>query len=170
MLPGQAEEVQAGDIGDAAPVNYVPVTDDLQPYLAAAGHIVIMRADGQTFAHEHADVRDSSGRPVFALPGVDLAERAPDRPQAGAPRQRAHHRHCLADVHPHSGAEDIDGVGGDGDVHLAVEQDATPPPQRVVRQGQEHLLDIGSGREEWRTSAAIRSCSLFCCLLYIAPP
>ena len=35
---------------------------NLQPYLAAAGHIVIMRADGQTFAHEHADVRDSSGR------------------------------------------------------------------------------------------------------------
>ena len=26
-LPGQAEEVQAGDIGDAAPVDYVPVTD-----------------------------------------------------------------------------------------------------------------------------------------------
>ena len=30
--------------------------DDLQPYLAAAGHIVVMRADGQTFAHEHAEV------------------------------------------------------------------------------------------------------------------
>jgi Cu+-exporting ATPase len=45
-----------------------PVTS-LQPYLAAAGHIVIMRADGQTFAHEHAEVADSRGRPVFALPG-----------------------------------------------------------------------------------------------------
>ncbi|MGY1623941.1 heavy metal translocating P-type ATPase [Geodermatophilus sp. SYSU D00965] len=43
--------------------------DDLQPYLAAAGHVVIMRADGQTFAHEHAEVTDASGRPVFALPG-----------------------------------------------------------------------------------------------------
>src|SRR6185436_17610431 len=43
---------------------------NLQPYLAAAGHVVIMRADGQTFAHEHADVRDSSGAPVFALPGT----------------------------------------------------------------------------------------------------
>src|SRR6185295_6487403 len=42
---------------------------DLQPYLAAAGHIVIMRADGTTFAHEHAEVTDASGRPVFALPG-----------------------------------------------------------------------------------------------------
>src|SRR3954454_21060458 len=43
--------------------------DDLQPYLAAAGHIVVMRADGQTFAHEHAEVTDADGRPVFALPG-----------------------------------------------------------------------------------------------------
>ncbi|MGY1683665.1 heavy metal translocating P-type ATPase [Geodermatophilus sp. SYSU D01176] len=43
--------------------------DDLQPYLAAAGHVVVMRADGQTFAHEHAEVEDASGRPVFALPG-----------------------------------------------------------------------------------------------------
>jgi Cu+-exporting ATPase len=43
--------------------------DDLQPYLAAAGHVVVMRADGQTFAHEHAEVTDVSGRPVFALPG-----------------------------------------------------------------------------------------------------
>lgn len=45
-----------------------PITN-LQPYLAAAGHIVMMRADGQTFAHVHAEVTDSSGRTVFALPG-----------------------------------------------------------------------------------------------------
>ncbi len=44
--------------------------DDLQPYLAAAGHTVIMRADGRTFAHEHAEVTDADGRPVFALPGT----------------------------------------------------------------------------------------------------
>jgi Cu+-exporting ATPase len=50
---------------------------NLQPYLAAAGHIVIMRADGQTFAHEHAEVRDSSGAPVFALPGTTFG---PDLP------------------------------------------------------------------------------------------
>jgi Cu+-exporting ATPase len=43
--------------------------DDLQPFLAAAGHIVVMRADAQTFAHEHAEVEDAKGRPVFALPG-----------------------------------------------------------------------------------------------------
>jgi P-type Cu+ transporter len=46
--------------------------DDLQPYLAAAGHVVIMRADGQTFAHEHADVEDADGDPVFALPGQEF--------------------------------------------------------------------------------------------------
>jgi Cu+-exporting ATPase len=44
--------------------------DDLQPYLAAAGHVVVMRADGRTFAHEHAEVTDAAGRPVFALPGT----------------------------------------------------------------------------------------------------
>ena len=43
--------------------------DDLQPFLAAAGHVVVMRADAQTFAHEHAEVEDAQGRPVFATPG-----------------------------------------------------------------------------------------------------
>lgn len=51
--------------------------DDLQPYLAAAAHVVIMRGDAQTFAHEHADVRDGDGRPVFALPGQTFG---PDLP------------------------------------------------------------------------------------------
>jgi Cu+-exporting ATPase len=44
--------------------------DELQPFLAAAGHVVVMRADGSTFAHEHAEVEDEQGRPVFALPGT----------------------------------------------------------------------------------------------------
>jgi Cu+-exporting ATPase len=43
--------------------------DDLQPYLAAAGHVVVMREDAATFAHEHAEVTDDEGRPVFAVPG-----------------------------------------------------------------------------------------------------
>jgi Cu+-exporting ATPase len=43
--------------------------DDLQPFLAAAGHVVVMRADARTFAHEHAEVEDARGRTVFALPG-----------------------------------------------------------------------------------------------------
>jgi P-type Cu+ transporter len=43
--------------------------DDLQPFLAAAGHVVVMRSDGATFAHEHAEVEDDQGRPVFAMPG-----------------------------------------------------------------------------------------------------
>ena len=46
--------------------------DDLQPFLAAAGHVVVMRADGETFAHEHADVEDEAGDPVFALPGTEF--------------------------------------------------------------------------------------------------
>jgi Cu+-exporting ATPase len=44
--------------------------DGLEPYLAAAGHIVVLRADGGDFAHEHAEAEDGSGRPVFALPGT----------------------------------------------------------------------------------------------------
>ncbi|MFQ6171303.1 heavy metal translocating P-type ATPase [Oryzobacter sp. R7] len=43
--------------------------DDLQPFLAAAGHVVVMREGASTFAHEHAEVSDDRGRPVFALPG-----------------------------------------------------------------------------------------------------
>jgi Cu+-exporting ATPase len=46
-----------------------PVTD-LQPYLGAAGHVVVMRADGSTFAHRHAETFDAKGRPVLALPGA----------------------------------------------------------------------------------------------------
>ncbi|WP_405393863.1 heavy metal translocating P-type ATPase [Microbispora hainanensis] len=41
----------------------------LRPYLAAAGHVVIMPLDGKGFAHEHAEAEDGQGRPVFALPG-----------------------------------------------------------------------------------------------------
>jgi Cu+-exporting ATPase len=48
-----------------------PVTD-LQQYLAAAGHIVVLRADGGDFAHEHAESEDAQGRPVFALPGTSF--------------------------------------------------------------------------------------------------
>jgi P-type Cu+ transporter len=44
--------------------------DDLQPYLGAAGHVVVMRSDGSAFAHRHAETFDDSGRPVLALPGT----------------------------------------------------------------------------------------------------
>jgi Cu+-exporting ATPase len=71
QLDGAAEAGQVSDLHytltDAATGR--PVTN-LQPYLAAAGHIVVMRADGATFAHEHAEVTDADGRPVFALPGT----------------------------------------------------------------------------------------------------
>jgi Cu+-exporting ATPase len=70
QLEGDAEAGTRSDLHytftDAATGRPV---DDLQPYLAAAGHVVVMRADGQTFAHEHAEVEDDRGRPVFALPG-----------------------------------------------------------------------------------------------------
>jgi Cu+-exporting ATPase len=57
------------DAGSGAPIR------DLKSYLAAAGHVVIMRSDGGTFAHEHADVRDNNGDPVFALPGQRFGPR-----------------------------------------------------------------------------------------------
>ncbi len=63
---GEPSELQYvfSDADTGAPV------DDLEPYLAAAGHVVVMRADGQTFAHEHAEELDTDGDPVFALPGT----------------------------------------------------------------------------------------------------
>jgi P-type Cu+ transporter len=67
-LVGETSEL-AFTLTDAATGRPV---DDLQPYLAAAGHVVVMRADGQTFAHEHADVEDADGDPVFALPGQEF--------------------------------------------------------------------------------------------------
>jgi Cu+-exporting ATPase len=45
-----------------------PITT-LRPFLAAAGHIATLREDGSAFAHEHAEVKDADGNPVFALPG-----------------------------------------------------------------------------------------------------
>jgi Cu+-exporting ATPase len=44
--------------------------DDLQPYLGAAGHVVVLRSDGELFQHAHAETYDGEGRPVDALPGT----------------------------------------------------------------------------------------------------
>ena len=49
--------------------------DDLQPYLGAAGHVVVMGVDGgalqdRDFQHRHAEASDGRGRPVQALPGT----------------------------------------------------------------------------------------------------
>ncbi len=70
-LSGQARADATSDLtfsfADATtgrPVN------DLKPYLAAAGHIVVLRADGTDFAHEHAEGATGDGSPVFALPGT----------------------------------------------------------------------------------------------------
>ena len=59
--------------------------DDLQPFLAAAGHVVVMRADGRTFAHEHAEVEDDRGRPVFAIPGQTFGPELDVHAQFDAP-------------------------------------------------------------------------------------
>jgi Cu+-exporting ATPase len=56
-------ELSFTDADTGAPVS------GLRPYLGAAGHVVILRADGTRFAHAHAETTDSEGRPVFALPG-----------------------------------------------------------------------------------------------------
>jgi Cu+-exporting ATPase len=46
--------------------------DDLQPYLGAAGHVVVIRSDGSSFGHRHAETEDDKGRPVLAMPGTEF--------------------------------------------------------------------------------------------------
>ncbi len=46
--------------------------EDLEPYLGAAGHVVVMREDGTRFAHHHAETFDDEGHPVPALPGTEF--------------------------------------------------------------------------------------------------
>ena len=79
-LRGNAKVGQASDltltVADAATGRPL---DNLRPYLAAAGHVIIIRADAATFAHQHADVEDSQGRPVFALPGQRFGPELPFR-------------------------------------------------------------------------------------------
>jgi Cu+-exporting ATPase len=61
-------EARVGDTSDFT----LGVPDDLQPYLGAAGHVVVMRADGSGFQHRHAETYDDRGRPVQALPGTEF--------------------------------------------------------------------------------------------------
>ncbi|WP_345526763.1 heavy metal translocating P-type ATPase [Nocardioides endophyticus] len=66
-------EAHVGDTSDFT----LGVPDDLRPYLGAAGHVVVMRADGSDlqdldFQHRHAETFDSRGRPVPALPGTEF--------------------------------------------------------------------------------------------------
>jgi Cu+-exporting ATPase len=57
--------------------------------------VIVMRADGGTFTHAHAEVTDTDGRPVFALPGQtfgpELAVHA-ELPTAGTYRLWAQFR------------------------------------------------------------------------------
>jgi Cu+-exporting ATPase len=69
-LDGEAEVGETTDftLSFTDTVTGRPVTG-LQPYLGAAGHVVILRSDGTGFAHQHAETTDRRGRPVFAVPG-----------------------------------------------------------------------------------------------------
>jgi Cu+-exporting ATPase len=64
-LDGEAHVGETSDFTLAVP-------DDLRPYLGAAGHVVVMRADGSGFQHRHAETYDDRGRPVQALPGTEF--------------------------------------------------------------------------------------------------
>jgi Cu+-exporting ATPase len=46
--------------------------DDLQPYLGAAAHVVVLRADDRWFQHQHAEQVGGDGSPVLPLPGTRL--------------------------------------------------------------------------------------------------
>ncbi len=70
-LSGQARADRTSDLTFSfADASTGKPVHDLKPYLAAAGHIVVLRADGGDFAHEHAEGETSDGSPVFALPGT----------------------------------------------------------------------------------------------------
>jgi len=61
-------EARVGETSDFT----LGVPDGLQPYLGAAGHVVVMRAAGTDFQHRHAETYDDRGRPVQALPGTEF--------------------------------------------------------------------------------------------------
>ncbi len=65
------------------------VVDDLQPYLGAAGHVVVMSADGETFVHGHAEGDE------MAVPGASFGPELGlhlDVPKAGLYRLWAQFR------------------------------------------------------------------------------
>lgn len=65
------------------------VVDDLQPYLGAAGHVVVMSADGETFVHGHAEGDE------LAVPGTTFGPELGlhlDVPKAGLYRLWAQFR------------------------------------------------------------------------------
>jgi Cu+-exporting ATPase len=45
---------------------------DLQPYLGAAAHVVVLRSDDRWFQHQHAEQLTADGSPVLPLPGTRL--------------------------------------------------------------------------------------------------
>ena len=109
--PGRARRRRRGRAAAATCTSRSPTprtgrpVDDLQPYLAAAGHIVIMRADGHDLRPRARRGRPTpAAGPVFALPGTTFGPEldvhaefptAGDLPAVGAVpprRRRRHHR------------------------------------------------------------------------------
>ncbi|WP_296605494.1 FixH family protein, partial [Nocardioides sp.] len=72
-LEGEAhvDDVSDFTLGFADVETGAPVSD-LEPYLGAAGHVVVMREDGTRFGHHHAETFDEDGDPVLALPGTEF--------------------------------------------------------------------------------------------------
>ncbi|NGN95061.1 cadmium-translocating P-type ATPase [Nocardioides sp. KC13] len=71
------------------------IVDDLQPYLGAAGHVVVMSADGATFVHGHAEGEE------LAVPGATFGPELGlhlDVPKAGLYRLWAQFRLGDGDV------------------------------------------------------------------------
>ena len=63
LLPGQESELTLSVNRDGAPVN------DLQPYLAAYGHLVVLRAGDLAYLHVHPDGQPGDGT---SQPGPDV--------------------------------------------------------------------------------------------------
>jgi Cu+-exporting ATPase len=65
-LVGQTSELE---FAFSDPVTGAPV-DDLQPYLAAAGHVIVASEKLYTIEHGHGEAEDASGHEVWPLPGT----------------------------------------------------------------------------------------------------
>ncbi|MFE6647874.1 heavy metal translocating P-type ATPase [Nocardioides sp. NPDC057772] len=88
-LEGTLVADQQGDLHFRFEDSSGKIVDDLQPYLGAAGHVVVMSADGETFVHGHAEGDE------LAVPGATFGPELGlhlDVPKAGLYRLWAQFR------------------------------------------------------------------------------
>ncbi|WP_328528136.1 heavy metal translocating P-type ATPase [Nocardioides sp. NBC_00368] len=88
-LEGTLVADQQSDLHFRFEDNNGKIVDDLQPYLGAAGHVVVMGADGETFVHGHAEGDE------LAVPGATFGPELGlhlDVPKAGLYRLWAQFR------------------------------------------------------------------------------